>query len=217
MTPGQGLHNSLVCFAQRGLKVKALLNTIWTVTSYPKIASLVIGEVMHTLMIHSVHPDHEYDLTKSITALLYPTKGTLLKDPKPPDSRLRSFEELERGGHVFPARFKTRKGFDEHWADDPTKAPDWYNEFLPRYTYCSSSNIATPGRDNKAIRLKFDYCLRTDPHLASSVIYTMLKCDSEVLFDCINNGRHAALYYQLEFALDCLKRDVPIPDDWLVY
>jgi hypothetical protein len=60
--------------------------------------------------------------------------------------------------------------------------------------------------------------LRTDSEFASVVIHTLLvRCYWDILFDRINRCRHAALYYQLEFALDCLKRDVPLPDDWLVY
>ena len=88
---------------------------------------------------------------------------------------------------------------------------------LPRFRVTGSNEIEND-RFSAQKRHDFDYDLRTDPVLASDVIYTLLaRCDWNILFDGINRGRHAALYYQLEFAIDCLKRDVPIPDDWLVY
>ena len=73
-------------------------------------------------------------------------------------------------------------------------------------------------RLNTEKRGNFDYDLRTDSGFVSAVIHTLLqRCDWHVLARIINKFRHAALYYQFEFALDCVKRDVPIPDDWLVY
>ena len=207
--------------AQRGRDVEALLHSVQT-TMEPQVATTLIGEVMFSLTHHSAYADTSNgpnDMPSGIAELIYPSSGTVQITMEGEIPFIRG-----AGNCYYLPLFKCTRDVETG------QFPDWYLKYLPRFyvNECNGEISIDPSRyggvDKYQVRLNtakrdnFDYDLRTDSGFASAVIHTLLqRCDWHVLARIINKFRHAALYYQLEFALDCVKRDVPIPDDWLDY
>ena len=215
--------------ALRGLDVTKLLHEITQVKTSPGVIKLLISEVMFSQM--HLCPFLEYDhiqgtgqLTSIITRMLYyETESTAVKVPKSVESSVRKPVNWESHNQLW--FYLPRCTVPGGRVFNMEKLPDWYREFLPTFIVAydrgvkhNVDTIDKHGRNGDAATDHFDYLLRTDPNFASTVIeFLVSHWNWPDLIHHINGARHAALYYQLEFALDCVKRNVPLPNDWLVY